>query len=202
MRYGENPHQKAAFYIDDAKQGNGVANADQLQGKQLSYNNIADTDAAYECVKAFEEPACVIVKHANPCGIATDKDILVAYEKAFASDPTSAFGGIIALNRELDKELAEKIINNQFVEVIISPGVTDEALNLTKAKENVRILNSKELGSQVKGFKFLSVTDGMLVQETDNGIVTKEDLKIVFETCLKNITSPFKMVSSSMKYKT
>ena len=99
---------------------NGVANADQLQGKQLSYNNIADTDAAYECVKAFEEPACVIVKHANPCGIATDKDILVAYEKAFASDPTSAFGGIIALNRELDKELAEKIINNQFVEVILS----------------------------------------------------------------------------------
>ena len=179
MRYGENPHQKAAFYIDDAKQGNGVANADQLQGKQLSYNNIADTDAAYECVKAFEEPACVIVKHANPCGIATDKDILVAYEKAFASDPTSAFGGIIALNRELDKELAEKIINNQFVEVIISPGVTDEALNLTRAKENVRILNSKELGSQVKGFKFLSVTDGMLVQETDNGIVTKDDLKIV-----------------------
>ena len=128
MRYGENPHQKAAFYIDDAKQGNGVANADQLQGKQLSYNNIADTDAAYECVKAFEEPACVIVKHANPCGIATDKDILVAYEKAFASDPTSAFGGIIALNRELDKELAEKIINNQFVEVIISPGVTDLSL--------------------------------------------------------------------------
>ena len=103
----------------------------------------------------------------------------MAYEKAFASDPTSAFGGIIALNRELDKELAEKIINNQFVEVIISPGVTDEALNLTKAKENVRILNSKELGSQVKGFKFLSVTDGMLVQETDNGIVTKDDLKIV-----------------------
>ena len=141
--------------------------------------SVADTDAAYECVKAFEEPACVIVKHANPCGIATDKDILVAYEKAFASDPTSAFGGIIALNRELDKELAEKIINNQFVEVIISPGVTDEALNLTKAKENVRILNSKELGSQVKGFKFLSVTDGMLVQETDNGIVTKDDLKIV-----------------------
>ncbi len=179
MRYGENPHQRAAFYIEEAKQGNGVANADQLQGKQLSYNNIADTDAAYECVKAFEEPACVIVKHANPCGIATDTNIVVAYEKAFASDPTSAFGGIIALNRELDKELAEKIINNQFVEVIISPGVTDEALNLTKVKENVRILNSKELGSQVKGFKFLSVTDGMLVQETDNGIVTKNDLKIV-----------------------
>ena len=179
MRYGENPHQKAAFYIDDTKQGNGVGNADQLQGKQLSYNNIADTDAAYECVKAFEEPACVIVKHANPCGIATDKDILVAYEKAFASDPTSAFGGIIALNRELDKEIAEKIINNQFVEVIISPGVTDEALNVTKVKENVRVLNAEELGAHEKGYKFLSVTDGMLVQETDDGIVTKNDLKIV-----------------------
>ena len=187
MRYGENPHQKAAFYIDDAKQGNGVANADQLQGKQLSYNNIADTDAAYECVKAFEKPACVIVKHANPCGIATDKDILIAYEKAFASDPTSAFGGINALNRELDKELAEKIINNQFVEVIISPGVTDEALNLTKTKENVRILNSKELGSQVKGFKFLSVTDGMLVQETDNGIVTKDDVSIKWQAIFNHI---------------
>ena len=179
MRYGENPHQKAAFYINDTKQGNGVGSATQLQGKQLSYNNIADTDAAYECVKAFEEPACVIVKHANPCGIATDKNILIAYEKAFASDPTSAFGGIIAFNRKLDKELAEKIINNQFVEVIISPGVTDEALNITKGKENIRILNTEELGTQEKGYKFLSVNDGMLVQETDNGIVTKDDLKIV-----------------------
>ena len=179
MRYGENPHQKAAFYIDDTKKGNGIGNATQLQGKQLSYNNIADTDAAYECVRAFEEPACVIVKHANPCGIATDKDVLVAYEKAFASDPTSAFGGIIALNRELDKKIAEKIIKNQFVEVIISPGVTDEALNITKVKENVRVLNAKELGAQKKGYKFLSVTDGMLVQEIDNGIVTKDDLMIV-----------------------
>ncbi len=179
MRYGENPHQKAAFYIDDTKQGNGVGNASQLQGKQLSYNNISDTDAAYDCVQAFEEPACVIVKHANPCGVATDKNIVEAYEKAFASDPTSAFGGVIALNRELDEEIAERIISNQFVEVIISPGVTDAALHITKVKENIRVLNTGELDSQEKGYKFLSVTDGMLVQETDNQIVTKDDLKIV-----------------------
>ena len=145
----------------------------------MSYNNIADTDAAFECVKEFEEPACVIVKHANPCGVATDKNIVEAYEKAFASDPTSAFGGIIALNRELDKETAARIIDNQFVEVIIAPGVTEEAIQITKTKENVRVLNAKKLGPQVKGHKFLSVTDGMLVQETDNGVVINEDLKIV-----------------------
>ena len=145
----------------------------------MSYNNIADTDAAFECVKAFEEPACVIVKHANPCGIATAKNIVEAYEKAFSSDPTSAFGGIIALNRELNQEIAEVIVNNQFVEVIIAPGVTDEALDITKSKENIRVLNAKELGHQAEGFKFLSVTDGMLVQETDNGIVVRDDLKIV-----------------------
>ena len=180
LRYGENPHQKAAFYIDSEDSVNsGVSNSSQLQGKQLSYNNIADTDAAFECVKEFDEPACVIVKHANPCGVATEKNIFEAYEKAFSSDPTSAFGGIIALNRELDKKTAERIIDNQFVEVIIAPGVTEEAIEITKTKENVRVLNTKKLGPQVKGYKFLSVTDGMLVQETDNGIVKNEDLKIV-----------------------
>jgi len=180
LRYGENPHQKAAFYIDSEDSVNsGVSNSSQLQGKQLSYNNIADTDAAFECVKEFDEPACVIVKHANPCGVATEKNIFEAYEKAFSSDPTSAFGGIIALNRELDKKTAERIIDNQFVEVIIAPGVTEEAIEITKTKENVRVLNAKKLGPQVKGYKFLSVTDGMLVQETDNGIVRNEDLKIV-----------------------
>ena len=180
LRYGENPHQEAAFYVDTKdSMYSGISNSLQLQGKELSYNNIADTDAAYECVKAFEDPACVIVKHANPCGIATDKNIVEAYKKAFSSDPTSAFGGIIAINRELDKEIAKSIINNQFVEVIIAPGVTDEALGITKDKENVRVLNAKELGPQAKGFKFLSVTDGMLVQGTDNEIVTKDDLKIV-----------------------
>jgi len=180
LRYGENPHQKAAFYTDVASSNkSGVSNSSQLQGKQLSYNNIADTDAAYECVKAFDEPACVIVKHANPCGIATDINICVAYEKAFASDSTSAFGGIIALNRPLEKETAERIINNQFVEVIIAPGISESALTITKTKENVRVLDSKELGPQAKGFKYLSVTDGLLIQETDNGIITKDDLTVV-----------------------
>ena len=180
LRYGENPHQKAAFYVDSEDSDNsGVSNSSQVQGKQLSYNNIADTDAAFECVKEFEEPACVIVKHANPCGVATDKNIAEAYEKAFSSDPTSAFGGIIALNRELDQETAARIIDNQFVEVIIAPGVTEEAIEITKTKENVRVLNTKKLGPQVKDHKFLSVTNGMLVQETDNAVVISEDLKIV-----------------------
>ena len=180
LRYGENPHQDAAFYVNPVKsQTLGVSNSSQLQGKQLSYNNIADTDAAFECVKAFEDPACVIVKHANPCGIATAKNIIEAYQKAFSSDPTSAFGGIIALNRELDEKLAEVIVNNQFVEVLIAPGVTDEALNVTKTKENIRVLNTRELGLPAEGFKYLSVTDGMLVQGADNGIVKRDDLKIV-----------------------
>ena len=180
LRYGENPHQKAAFYseLGDGK-NSGVSNSSQLQGKQLSYNNIADTDAAYECVKAFDEPACVIVKHANPCGIATDEDIAVAYEKAFASDSTSAFGGIIALNRKLEEKTAERIINNQFVEVIIAPGISEAALAITKTKENVRVLDAKELGSPAKGYKYLSVTDGLLIQETDNQIITREDLTVV-----------------------
>jgi phosphoribosylaminoimidazolecarboxamide formyltransferase/IMP cyclohydrolase len=177
LRYGENPHQKAAFYTDLTNNKiNGISSSSQLQGKQLSYNNIADTDAAYECVKAFHEPTCVIVKHANPCGIATDQNITVAYEKAFASDSTSAFGGIIALNRELNKETADRIIKNQFVEVIIAPGATKEALEITKTKENVRVLDTEELGLQARGFKYLSVTNGLLIQETDNGIVTKNDL--------------------------
>ena len=127
MRYGENPHQKAAFYVDETKQGNGLGNAIQLQGKQLSYNNIADTDAALECVKSFEEPTCVIIKHANPCGVATDVDITEAYKKAFDADSTSAFGGIIALNRKLEEKTAQQIIDNQFVEVSIAPGVSASA---------------------------------------------------------------------------
>ncbi|MDG2060803.1 MAG: bifunctional phosphoribosylaminoimidazolecarboxamide formyltransferase/IMP cyclohydrolase [SAR86 cluster bacterium] len=180
LRYGENPHQKAAFYTDIIKTKNyGVSNSSQLQGKQLSYNNIADTDAAFECVKSFDEPACVIVKHANPCGIATDKNITKAYEKAFESDTTSAFGGIIALNRELNAQTAHKIINNQFVEVIIAPSISEDALLITKTKENVRVLETQHLGDPTVDFKFLSVTDGLLVQETDNAIISKNDLTIV-----------------------
>src|SRR5690606_26164563 len=139
MRYGENSHQQAAFYIEENLQEASVATAQQLQGKALSYNNIADTDAALECVKEFAEPACVIVKHANPCGVAIGDDILAAYERAYKTDPTSAFGGIIAFNRELDAAAAQAIISRQFVEVIIAPSVSEEARSLLAAKQNVRV---------------------------------------------------------------
>ena len=137
MRYGENSHQNAAFYIEENVSEASVATSTQLQGKALSYNNIADTDAALECVKEFAEPACVIVKHANPCGVAIGDSILAAYERAYQTDPTSAFGGIIAFNRELDAETAKAIISRQFVEVIIAPSVSAEALTLTAAKQNL-----------------------------------------------------------------
>ena len=179
MRYGENPHQKAAFYVDETKQGNGLGNAIQLQGKQLSYNNIADTDAALECVKSFEEPTCVIIKHANPCGVATDVDITEAYQKAFDADSTSAFGGIIALNRKLEEKTAQQIIDNQFVEVIIAPGVSSSAQKILNTKENIRVLEMESMEKLSSGFKFLSVTDGLLIQEIDNGSISAKDLKIV-----------------------
>ena len=179
MRYGENPHQKAAFYVDETKQGNGLGNAIQLQGKQLSYNNIADTDAALECVKSFEEPTCVIIKHANPCGVATDVDITEAYKKAFDADSTSAFGGIIALNRKLEDKTAQQIIDNQFVEVIIAPGVSSSAQKILNTKENIRVLEMESMDKLSSGFKFLSVTDGLLIQEIDNGSISAKDLKIV-----------------------
>jgi len=179
MRYGENPHQKAAFYVDETVQGNGLGNAIQLQGKQLSYNNIADTDAALECVKTFEEPTCVIIKHANPCGVATDVDITEAYQKAFEADSTSAFGGIIALNRKLEEKTAQQIIDNQFVEVIIAPGVSASAQKILNTKENIRVLEMESMDKLSSGFKFLSVTDGLLIQEIDNGSISAKDLKIV-----------------------
>ncbi len=179
MRYGENPHQKAAFYVDETQQGNGLGNAIQLQGKQLSYNNIADTDAALECVKSFEEPSCVIIKHANPCGVATDVDITEAYQKAFEADSTSAFGGIIALNRKLEEKTAQQIIDNQFVEVIIAPGVSASAQKILNTKENIRVLEMESMDKFSSGFKFLSVTDGLLIQEIDNGSISAKDLKIV-----------------------
>ena len=133
MRYGENSHQQAAFYIEENVKEASVATATQVQGKALSYNNIADTDAALECVKEFAEPACVIVKHANPCGVAIGNSILDAYDRAYKTDPTSAFGGIIAFNRELDAETAQAIISRQFVEVIIAPSASEEALKITAA---------------------------------------------------------------------
>ena len=127
MRYGENAHQAAAFYVEADVQEASVATATQLQGKALSYNNIADTDAALECVKEFAEPACVIVKHANPCGVALGDDLLQAYDRAYQTDPTSAFGGTIAFNRELDSATAEAIVSRQVVEVIIAPAISDDA---------------------------------------------------------------------------
>ena len=180
MRYGENPHQKAAFYIEDTKIKTGLGNAIQIQGKQLSYNNIADTDAAIECVRTFKEPSCVIVKHANPCGVASsDKDITEAYQHAFESDPTSAFGGIIAINRKLDGKTALKINDNQFVEVIVAPGIDEEAKEVLAKKENIRLLDLQTMDDPVQGYKFMSVTDGLLMQETDNGQISEKDFKIV-----------------------
>lgn len=151
MRYGENSHQQAAFYIEEEVKEASVATAQQVQGKALSYNNIADTDAALECVKEFSEPACVIVKHANPCGVAVSASILEAYDRAYKTDPTSAFGGIIAFNRELDAETAQAIISRQFVEVIIAPSASEEALKITAAKQNVRVLVCGQWAERVPG---------------------------------------------------
>ncbi len=167
MRYGENGHQKAAFYVEQDVKEASVSTAKQLQGKALSYNNIADTDAALECVKSFDEPACVIVKHANPCGVALGADILAAYNRAYQTDPTSAFGGIIAFNRELDAKTAQTIIDRQFVEVIIAPTVAEEAKALLQAKKNVRVLECGEWSGTQQRLDVKRVNGGLLVQEAD-----------------------------------
>lgn len=179
MRYGENAHQQAAFYIEENLTEASVATAQQLQGKALSYNNIADTDAALECVKTFNEPACVIVKHANPCGVAVSNSIMDAYDRAYKTDPTSAFGGIIAFNRELDAETARAIISRQFVEVIIAPSASEDALKVTAEKQNVRVLVCGEWLSRVSGLDFKRVNGGLLVQDRDLGMVEPENLKVV-----------------------
>ena len=179
LRYGENSHQAAAFYKEANPEEASVSTAKQLQGKALSYNNIADTDAALECVKEFDEPACVIVKHANPCGVAIGDDILAAYEGAYKTDPTSAFGGIIAFNRELDAETASAIVSRQFVEVIIAPSVSQAAQEVIAAKPNLRLLTCGAWSIKTTGFDFKRVTGGLLVQDTDQGRVTSDDLKVV-----------------------
>ncbi|TMP32346.1 bifunctional phosphoribosylaminoimidazolecarboxamide formyltransferase/inosine monophosphate cyclohydrolase [Pseudoalteromonas rubra] len=179
MRYGENSHQDAAFYVENDIEEASVATAKQIQGKALSYNNIADTDAALECVKSFSEPACVIVKHANPCGVAEDKDILSAYDRAFKTDPTSAFGGIIAFNRELDADTAEAIISRQFVEVIIAPKISDAAAQIVAAKKNVRLLECGEWQTATTGVDIKRVNGGVLIQDRDQGMVQASDLKVV-----------------------
>ena len=186
LRYGENPHQGAAFYVDQQAPAGSLAVARQLQGKALSYNNIADSDAALECVKQFENPACVIVKHANPCGVAVAGDIMDAYDKAFKTDPTSAFGGIIAFNRPLDAKTASAIIDRQFVEVIVAPSIDADAAEVVAAKKNVRVLETGGWAESPArraptGFDFKKVSGGLLVQNTDLGVITADDLKVVTE---------------------
>jgi len=170
MRYGENPHQGAAFYVEHSRADASVATARQIQGKELSYNNVADTDAALECVKQFEEgPACVIVKHANPCGVAYGANLLEAYDRAYRTDPESAFGGIIAFNQALDAETASAIIERQFVEVIIAPEVSADALRELSTKKNVRVLvcGAWQQAAAQQRLDFKRVNGGLLVQDAD-----------------------------------
>ncbi|PNS09054.1 bifunctional phosphoribosylaminoimidazolecarboxamide formyltransferase/IMP cyclohydrolase [Solilutibacter silvestris] len=179
LRYGENPHQQAAFYRDLYPAPGSLATFNQLQGKELSYNNIADSDAAWECVRQFDAPACVIVKHANPCGVAVGTGPADVYEKAYATDPTSAFGGIIAFNTRLDGATAKTILDRQFVEVLIAPDYDDEALAYAKKKANVRVLRIP-LAPPSQGFiDTKRVNSGMLMQTADDRVVTRDELKVV-----------------------
>ncbi len=179
MRYGENPHQNAAFYAETLAVPASIANTKQVQGKELSYNNVADTDAALECVKVFSETACVIVKHANPCGVATGASTLEAYEKAFATDPESAFGGIIAFNRPLDEATARAIIDRQFVEVIIAPSVDESALPVLAQKTNVRVLTTAGWDATAPALDIKQVNGGILLQDRDLGLITEADVRVV-----------------------
>jgi phosphoribosylaminoimidazolecarboxamide formyltransferase/IMP cyclohydrolase len=181
LRYGENPHQRAAFYVEANPAEASIATARQLQGKELSFNNIADADAALECIKALgTAPACVIVKHANPCGVAMASSLLQAYERAYATDPVSAFGGIIAFNDVLDAETAKTLVQRQFVEVIVAPGFSDEALSALAKKHNVRALATGQWAPErVPSLDYRRVVGGLLVQERDLGRVPAEDLKVV-----------------------
>ena len=182
MRYGENPHQQAAFYVPSGVEATGLAAASQLQGKALSYNNIADADAALECVNQFDEgPACVIVKHANPCGAALGEDLLAAYDRAHATDPVSAFGGIIAFNGEVDGATARGIVDRQFVEVVIAPGFSAEAREAFSAKQNVRLLEVADLAAPGARLNYHRVAGGLLIQEHDDRCVTRADCRIVSE---------------------
>jgi len=177
LRYGENPHQSAALYRDERPVAGSLATCRQLQGKELSYNNIADADAAWECVKSFAEPACVIVKHANPCGVATGASLAAAYEKAFKTDPVSAFGGILAFNRALDRAAAEAA-SQQFAEVIVAPRVEPEAQEVFAKKANVRVLEVP-LSHDVQAHDYKRVGGGLLVQTTDAKAVRRDELKVV-----------------------
>jgi phosphoribosylaminoimidazolecarboxamide formyltransferase/IMP cyclohydrolase len=179
LRYGENPHQQAAFYVANDGQGASVGSASQLQGKELSFNNLADADTAFECVRQFDAPACVIVKHANPCGVAVAASLSDAYDRAFRTDPTSAFGGIIAFNQPLDGETARTIVERQFVEVIVAPAVEPEAREVCARKENVRLLVTGGLAPSNTRYEIRSLNGGLLVQSRDLGLVTRDQLQVV-----------------------
>ncbi|HET6470994.1 MAG TPA: bifunctional phosphoribosylaminoimidazolecarboxamide formyltransferase/IMP cyclohydrolase [Pseudomonadales bacterium] len=180
LRYGENPHQRAALYADRGGNRSGtITDAKQLQGKELSYNNIADTDAALECVRVFDEPACVIVKHANPCGVAQAKDIGTAYLSAYATDPTSAYGGIIAFNRPLDAATLQAIVERQFVEVVIAPRIDPAAIAVGARRKNLRLLECGELVAQSRAYEVKRVSGGLLVQTPDEVCLDEKELKVV-----------------------
>ncbi len=179
LRYGENPHQQAAFYTAKNPPNNSLACAQQLQGKALSFNNLVDADTAWECVKTFQAPACVIVKHANPCGIAMRENVLNAYERAFATDPTSSFGGIIAFNAPVEGETAQAILAKQFVEVVIAPAFNQDALGVFQQKSNVRLLQIAHTAVSMTEYDLKKITGGLLVQQQDTGHVSEDDLKIV-----------------------
>lgn len=181
MRYGENSHQNSAFYVEHTPDTGCIASAQQLQGKALSYNNIADTDAALETVKLFDQPSCVIVKHANPCGVASANTLLEAYQRAFDTDSESAFGGIIAFNRELDEATAKTICEKQFVEVIIAPSISIAAANAIAGKKNIRLLECGHWQQTGPSLDFKRVTGGLLVQDRDNHVITANDLTVVSE---------------------
>ena len=181
LRYGENPHQQAAFFRDPQSSTAGLADATQLQGKAMSYNNIADADAALACVRAFDTaPACVIVKHANPCGVAVATDLEAAYRRAFATDPTSAFGGILAFNRALDGATARAIVDNQFAEVILAPQIEDDAADLLRRKKNLRVLALPGLTDTGAGLRheIKQVAGGLLVQSADDALLDDSQLRV------------------------
>ncbi len=184
LRYGENPHQSAAFYSEIDPQPDTLAAAKLLQGKQISYNNMVDADAALACVRQFVQPACVIVKHANPCGVCEAESLEDAYEGAYLTDPTSAFGGIIALNRPLSATLATSILSRQFVEVIITTGIDDECLAVCAKYPNVRVLvyaakPTDATGSTATNLTLKTVSGGLLVQSEDTHAITETDLTVV-----------------------
>ncbi|MDP0589141.1 MAG: bifunctional phosphoribosylaminoimidazolecarboxamide formyltransferase/IMP cyclohydrolase [Candidatus Endonucleobacter bathymodioli] len=180
MRYGENPHQKAAFYAEHTAGIGTISSSQQHQGKPLSYNNIADADAALECVKSFDHPACVIVKHANPCGVATGENILDAYNRAYKTDPTSAFGGIIAFNRKLDEVTARNIMDQQFVEVIVAPEVDVQAEIVLQNKKNIRLIICGQFSETENPYlDYKRVTGGLLIQDADMRQVRLDEFKIV-----------------------